>query len=184
MDFLTLLWLPILLSAVAVFVVSAASHMLLPWRRAEFGHVPGFEAVQAAIQGLPPGQYLFPAGSDPKERGSKEAMGQWAAGPSGWLTIVPRGPMAMGRNMGQSFLVYLVVSFLAAYLATFALGASPPTIAIVRHVSTVGILSYAVGTSFHSIWFSRPWRAYVTDVLEAVVQGFAMAAVFAWLWPR
>jgi len=90
----------------------------------------------------------------------------------------------MGRNMGQSFLVYLVVSFLSAYLATFALGTRPPTIAVVRFISTVGVLAYAVGTSFHSIWFSRPWKAYAADVLEAVVQGFAMAGVFAWLWPR
>ncbi len=31
------LWLPIVLSAAAVFVLSAASHMVLPWRRGS-GH--------------------------------------------------------------------------------------------------------------------------------------------------
>jgi len=184
MDFLLLLWLPIVLSAVAVFVLSAASHTLLPWRVGEYGHVPGAAAVQAAVKDLPPGQYVFPAGPDPKARGTPEALAAWASGPSGWLTIVPRQPLHMGRNLGQSFLVYLVVSFLCGYLATFALGAAPPTIAVVRLVSTVGILTYAVGTSFNSIWFSRPWRFWVADLVDAVVQGFAMAAVFAWLWPR
>jgi hypothetical protein len=184
MDFITQLWLPIVVSAVVVFFLSAASHMLLPWRLREFRAVPGFEAVQAAVRDLAPGQYLFPAEADPKARGSKEAMARWAAGPSGWLTIVPRQPIGMGRNMGQSLLVYLVVSFLTAYLASFALGAAPPTVSIVRLISTIGILSYSVGTSFSSIWFSRPWKAWAADLLDAIVQGFAMAAVFAWLWPR
>jgi hypothetical protein len=184
MSFIALLWLPILLSAVVVFAVSAASHMLLPWRRDEFGHVPGAEAVQAAVRDLAPGQYVFPAGPDPKERGTKLALERWAAGPSGWLTIVPREPLNMGRNMGQSFLVYLVVSFLAAYLAQLALGDAPSRLAIVRVLSVVGILAYGVGTCFTSIWYSRPWKAYALDLLDAVIQGFAMAGVFAWLWPR
>lgn len=185
MDFLAQLWLPILLSAVLVFAISAVSHMFMPWRADEFRHVPGTEALQAAVKDLPPGQYLFPAGPDRKERGSPEAMARWAAGPSGWLTIVPREPVRMGRNMALSFLVYLAVSFLAAYLAAFTLGTSPrpPPIAILRVVSTVGVLAYAVGTVFQSIWYSRPWSAWGADLLDAAVQGFATAAVFAWLWP-
>lgn len=185
MEFIPQLWLPILLSAVLVFAISAASHMLLPWRAGEFRHVPGYESLQAAVKDLPPGQYLFPAGPDRRERGSREAMERWAAGPSGWLTIVPREPIRMGRNMGLSFVAYLAVSFLVAYLASFTLGtaARPPTIAIVRVVSTVGVLAYAVGTVFQSIWYSRPWTAWGADVLDAIVQAFAMAAVFAWLWP-
>lgn len=184
MDVLLHLWLPILLSAVAVFVLSAASHTLLPWRIGEYRHVPTAAAVQAALKDLAPGQYVFPAGPDPKSRGSAEALAAWAAGPSGWLTIVPPEPLHMGRNLGQSFLVYLVVSFLSGYLAAFALGSAPPAVAVVRLVSTVGILAYAVGTSFNSIWFSRPWRFWVADLVDAVVQSFAMAGIFAWLWPR
>lgn len=184
MGFIALLWLPILVSAVAVFVVSAASHMFLPWRVKEFGHVPGFEAIQAVVRDLPPGQYVFPAGPDVKERASREWMARWAAGPSGWLTLVPRAPIAMGRNLGQSFLVYLLVSFLSAYMAQLALGDAPPRLAIVRVLWVTGILAYGVGTSFTSIWYSRPWSAYAADLLDAVVQGLAMAAVFGWLWPR
>lgn len=184
MNFVALLWLPILVSAVAVFVLSAASHMLLPWRRDEFRGIPGHEAIQAVVKDLPPGQYLFPAGLDPRERGGKEWLARWAAGPSGWLTLVPREPIAMGRNMAQSMLAYLVVSFLTAYLATFALGAAPASFTVFRFVSTLGVLTYATGTSFTSIWYGRPWKAFAADVLDAVVLAFAMAAVFAWLWPR
>lgn len=184
MGFIALLWLPILVSAVTVFVVSAASHMLMPWRRSEFGNVPAFEAVQAAVRSLPPGQYVFPAGPDPKERGTPAWMERWAAGPSGWLTIVPRAPISMGRNMGQSLLVYLAVSFLTAYAAQLALGDAPGRLPILRLVWVIGILAYGVGTCFTSIWYSRPWKAYAADLLDAAVQGLAMAAIFAWLWPR
>jgi hypothetical protein len=90
----------------------------------------------------------------------------------------------MGRNLGQSFLVYLLVSFLAAYVSQLALGDAPTRLAIVRVLWTIGILAYGVGTSFTSIWYSRPWKAYAADLLDAVLQGLAMAAVFAWLWPR
>ena len=44
MSFVAQLWLPILVSSVLVFVLSAASHMLLPWRRKEWGRVTDFEA--------------------------------------------------------------------------------------------------------------------------------------------
>lgn len=184
MSFIPLLWLPILVSAVVVFALSAASHMFLPWRVSEFRALPGAEPVQGAIRELPPGQYAFPMEDDPRRRGGKEAMARWAAGPAGWLTVVPRGPISMGRNMGQSFLVYLVVSFLAAYLAAFVLGEAPTQLAIVRVISTVGVLTYGVATVFNSIWYDRPWRHYAADLLDAVVQAFAMALVFAWLWPR
>jgi hypothetical protein len=184
MSFIALLWLPILVSAAVVFALSAASHMFLPWRLNEHARLPGHEAVQAAVRDLPAGQYGFPFEEDPRQRGSKIAMERWAAGPSGWLTIVPRRPIAMGRNLALSFLVNLVVSFLAAYLAAFALGDAPERIAITRVVSVVGVLAYGVGTCFNSIWYARPWRAYAADLLDAVVQGFAMALVFAWLWPR
>jgi hypothetical protein len=184
MSFIALLWLPILLSAVVVFALSAASHMLAPWRKNEVGHIPGQQAVQAAVRDLPPGQYAFPADPDPKQRATRQSMERWAAGPSGWLTMVPRGPMGMGRNMALSFLVNVAVALLAAYVAAFTLGEAPGRLTILRLVSTVGVLSYGVAQIYFSIWYARPWKAYAADLLDAVVQAFAMAAVFACLWPR
>jgi len=184
MSFLALLWLPILLSAILVFLLSAASHMFLPWRRNEFRHVPQSDAVQAALRGLPPGQYLFPASADSRERMTAEWMQRWAAGPSGWITLAPQGPINMPRNLGLSFLVNLLVSVLTAYVAALALGPSTPYLEVLRLVSTIGFMSYAVGTSFNSIWYSRPWKDYAADLVDALVYGFAMAGVFGWLWPR
>ncbi|HET7109995.1 MAG TPA: hypothetical protein VFI41_03915, partial [Gemmatimonadales bacterium] len=57
------LWLPILLSAVAVFIVSAVIHMALQfWHRNDFRTVPNEDAVMAALRpfDIPPGDYIVP----------------------------------------------------------------------------------------------------------------------------
>ncbi|HUL59778.1 MAG TPA: hypothetical protein VLU43_10910 [Anaeromyxobacteraceae bacterium] len=184
MSFVALLWLPILASAVLVFVLSAATHMVLPWHKDEWGRIADQEKVQAALGGLAPGLYAFPAAPGQRQQMTKEWMDRWAKGPSGWLTVAAPSPISMGRNLGLSFLVFLGVSFVVAYVAAHALGPAPHYRAVFRIVGTVGVLSYAVGPVFNSIWYSRPWRAYAADLLDALIYGLAMAGVFGWLWPR
>ncbi len=178
------LWLPVVVSAVVVFVLSAASHMVLPWRRNEWGRITEFGPVQAALRGLAPGLYAFPAAADPKEQMSKEWMDRWAEGPSGWLTLAPPRRISMGRNMALSFLVFLAVALLCAYMAWHALGPAAHARAVFRLVGTIGFMSFGVGSAFNSIWYHRPWRAYASDVVDALLFGLAMAAAFAVLWPR
>ena len=182
MSFLAHLWLPIVASAVLLFVLSAASHMALPWRRNEWGRITESEALQASLEGLRPGLYAFPAAPDPKQQMTKEWRDRWAKGPSGWLTIAPRAPVDMGRNMALSVVAYLLVACLAAYVAWHALGPAPHGRAVFRLVGTLGFMSFGVGTVFESIWYHRPWRAYASDALDALLSGLVMAAAFAWLW--
>ena len=184
MSFATQLWLPILLSGAVLFVFSAASHMVLPWRRDEWGRITDFGALQAALRGLPPGQYAFPASPDRKQQMTKEWMDRWAEGPSGWLTVAPPRRIRMGRNMGLSFIAYLGVAFLTAYVAWHALGPAARFAAVVRIVTTIGVLSFAVGPIFHSIWYHRPWRVYLSDVVDALLSSVLMAVLFGCLWPR
>ena len=184
MTFLARLWLPIVLSSVAVFILSAASHMVLPWRKREWGRFAGQDRLQEALQGIEPGSYGFPAAPTQQEQMGKEWMARWSRGPSGWLTVAPPGPISMGRNLALSFLTFLGVSFLVAYVAALSLGPATPTLTVVRVVSTVGVLAYGVGTLFNSIWYHRPWRAYASDLFDAFLFAFAMAGVFGWLWPR
>jgi hypothetical protein len=184
MSIVAQLWLPILISAVLVFVLSAASHMVLPWRKGEWGRLTDYGPIQAALRELPPGLYAFPAAPDPKQQMTPEWSERWAKGPSGWLTLAPRGPIRMGRSMALSFLVFLAVAFMAAYTAAHALGPAPRYLAVFRIVGTVGTLSFGVGSIFNSIWYHRPWRAYLADAVDALLFGLAMAGVFGWLWPR
>ena len=184
MSVLAHLWFPILLSAVVVFALSAASHMVLPWRRNEWGRITDAGALQEAIRGLAPGQYVFPAAPDPKQQMTKEWMDRWGAGPSGWLTIAGPGPVRMGRNMALSLLVFLFVAFVDAYLAAHAVGSPVQFRSVARVVGTVGFMSFGVGSIFNSIWYNRPWRAYLADVVDAILYSVAMAVIFGLLWPR
>ena len=93
MAFLAQLWLPIVVSAVLVFVVSAATHMLIPARQTEWGHLPKEAALQEALRGARPGLYGFPdAGRRLRARPGRRPC---SAGPRGrragsrWCRRVP-----------------------------------------------------------------------------------------------
>jgi hypothetical protein len=59
---LSALWLPILLSAVIVFVVSSIIHMATPWHKSDFPKLPNEDQVRDALRPLaiPPGEYMIP----------------------------------------------------------------------------------------------------------------------------
>ena len=44
------LWLPIVLSAVLVFVVSSIIHMVLRYHNSDYGRLPNEDAVRAALR--------------------------------------------------------------------------------------------------------------------------------------
>ena len=56
------LWMPIVLSAVGVFVVSSISHMVLKLHKNDYAKLPDEDAVRAAMRsaGVRPGNYRFP----------------------------------------------------------------------------------------------------------------------------
>ena len=66
---LTSLWIPVLLSAVVVFLASSIVHMLLTYHRTDFGKLPSEAEVSDALRrfNLPPGDYIMPHCSSPAE---------------------------------------------------------------------------------------------------------------------
>ena len=56
------LWLPILLSAVAVFVASSLIHMVLRYHSRDYKRLPSEDDVMDALRpfDLPPGDYMVP----------------------------------------------------------------------------------------------------------------------------
>ena len=114
---LSALWIPVLLSAVIVFLASSVMHMLLPYHRNDYHQLPEEDKIRAAVRtaGLRPGLYMFPY-STPKEMKSPVTLDKFREGPVGILTIFPNGPIAMPKLLGLWFVYSLLISFFVAYL--------------------------------------------------------------------
>src|SRR5687768_4833422 len=113
------LWLPILLSAVVVFIISSLIHMVLKWHAGDYNALSNEDAVRAAIRaGNPaPGRYVVPHCRDMKDMGSEAMLQKYREGPVGHFTLGPSGVPRMGKFLGQWFLWSLIVAAVAAYLA-------------------------------------------------------------------
>ncbi|MCA8950669.1 MAG: hypothetical protein KDE27_14300, partial [Planctomycetes bacterium] len=89
MTTLAALWLPILLSAVFVFVVSSVIHMVLPLHRKDFGGVPDEAAVRAALRAaeIPPGQYMIPHAGSMQAASTPEFLAKMKEGPVATMIV-------------------------------------------------------------------------------------------------
>ena len=174
---LSALWLPILLSAVFVFVASSVIHMALPWHKSDYPPVPNEDKLMDAIRpfALPPGDYFMPRAATREDMRSPQFAEKMKKGPVMTFTVMPSGPMSMGRNLGQWFLYTVVMSVLAAYVAGRALPAGAPYLHVFRFAGTAAFLGYAGALWPFSIWFRRAW----TTTIKATVDGLIYALLTA-----
>src|SRR5215471_10694206 len=100
------LWLPILLSAVFVFIASSIIHMFLPWHKGDYRKVLNEDKFTDAVRPLaiPPGDYMVPRAGSMDEMRSPEFKEKFKKGPVLMMTVMPGGSMAMGKNLIQWFL--------------------------------------------------------------------------------
>lgn len=183
---LSALWLPILLSSVLVFVVSSVIHMALPWHKSDYPAVPNEERVREALRPLaiPPGDYMVPRASSSKEMQSPEFVEKLKQGPVLILTVLPNGPMAMGKSLLLWFVYSAVVGLFAAYVASRALAAGAVYLDVFRFVGTTAFIGYAVALWQMSIWYKRAWSTTVKTTIDGLIYALVTAGVFGWLWPR
>jgi len=179
------LWLPILLSAVFVFIASSILHMVVPMHKGDFKKMPGEERITAEMraQGLQPGSYMFPCPESMKDMCTPEMIEKRKQGPVGYLTVVPSGPPGMGKNLVQWFVYCLLVAALVAHMAgpTLKAGAGFKP---VFHLTGLGaVLGFALGALVDSIWKGQKWSISLKFVFDGVVYGVITGATFAWLWP-
>ena len=140
------LWLPILLSAVIVFVVSSIIHMASPWHKNDYPRMPNEDQVRNALRPLaiPPGDYMIPRPTAREEMRSPEFAEKVKQGPNMIVTVLPNGPWSMKSNLTQWFLYAIVVNILAAYVAGRALPPGSPYLAVFRFVGVTAFIGYSV----------------------------------------
>ena len=180
------LWLPVLLSAVLVFVISFLVHMVLRYHRSDYQPLPNEEAVRAAIRsGNPaPAQYVIPYCSDPKEMQAPDMQRKYIEGPVAVLNLKRPAPPSMGPYLAQWFVFTLVVSFFVAYVAAHTLAPGTVYLEVFRVVGTVAFLAYAAGQFPAAIWMGKPWSVAWKEGFDGLLYGLVTAGTFGWLWPR
>ena len=186
MTALSSLWLPILLSAVAVFIVSSVIHMLSPWHKSDYPRMSNEDQVLAALRPLaiPPGDYFIPRPASREAMRSPEFAEKMNRGPVVMLTVMPNGPMSMGRNFILWFLYSCVIGFFAGYIASRALPVGAPYRSVFRFVGATAFLGYAAALWQLSIWYRRSWVTTFKATVDGLIYALLTAGMFGWLWPR
>ena len=180
------LWIPIVLSAVLVFVASSLIHMCTPIHKGDFGKLPGEDKVLEAMrgQGVRPGSYMFPCAGSKKEMCTPEMVEKLNRGPVGHLTVIPNGPVAIGKNLAQWSVFCLVVGILVAYAAGLGLERGAAFMPVFRLTWTAAFLGYALTHVTDSIWKGVSWRITGKFLFDGLVYSLVTAAAFGWLWPE
>jgi hypothetical protein len=179
------LWLPILLSAVIVFIASSIIHMAPLWHRNELPAPSDGDRLQDAMRpfGLQPGEYMLPRAKSMKDCNAPEFVEKLNRGPVLLMTVLTNGPMSMSRPLVQWFIFIVVVSVLTAYLAGATLLPDAPYLAVFRVAGTTAFIAYAAGVWPQSIWYHRPWSTTLKHTLDGLIYALLTGGTFGWLWP-
>ncbi len=179
------LWLPVLLAAVFVFVVSSVVHMVLPLHKGDVAKLPDEQPVMDALRasGVKPGHYWFPGVCSMEEMKSPETQARFAQGPVGYLILRQNGMPSMGKSLLQWFVTSLVISLVTGYVATIGLGTEAAGDDVFRLTATVAFLAYAGATVNEPMWKGARWDVAWRFVFDGLLYGLATGAAFAWLWP-
>lgn len=185
MDFLTELWAPIVLSAVIAWIVSAIIWTVAPHRKAEWSGVTDEERFLGTIRSmsLGAGYYMFPFCGDAAQMKDEAFKKRWNEGPIGVLHVWSHR-RSMGACMIGSFVFNLVASVFIAYIAWNSLDgrAGLDYLKVFQITGATAFMAYSFALIPGGIWFGKPIRSMVYDVVEGLVIGLLTGGVFGWLW--
>lgn len=177
----TELWLAILIASACVFFTSAIVWMMLPYHKKDIQYLPNEDDFFAGIKPLDikPGLYMFPDCQDMKSEGFQA---KWKDGPWGTLNLMPRKPI-FGLNLLRTFLAYLAITIIVAYIAGIALPKGSDYMDVFRVVATAGILGHCMGGLANDFFLGKPARFIVTGFIDGLIFALITAGVLASMWP-
>lgn len=180
------LWLPILLSAVVVFILSTLIHMVLRYHTKDFRRIPDEDAFNDALRkfNVPAGAYMVPYATSMEEMRSEAFKEKVKKGPRAVMTIMPGGDMSMTSQLIQWFVYSVVIGVFAAYVAGRALPEGAGYLSVFRFVGVTAFCCYVVADWPASIWYRRSWGTTLRNTFDGLIYALFTAGVFGWLWPR
>jgi hypothetical protein len=184
MEFLTTLWLPILLSAVFVFIVSSVIHMMLGYHASDFQQVSNEDHVMDTLRDLniPPGHYAEPKAGSMKEFNTPEFQARMAKGPIVMLSVRKPG-MGMGLSLLKWFGFLLLVNIFVAYITSHTIDQGAEYLSVHRVAGCVAFMGYGLALFQDAIWGGRSWGATWKSLFDALIYGLVTGGTFGWLWP-
>jgi hypothetical protein len=180
------LWLPILLSAIFVFVASSLLHMALKFHNADYRQLPEEDKLVDALRAarVTAGRvYYFPYAHH-KDMNSPEVMEKFKRGPVGLLTVIPSGPPAMGKYLAQWFAYCVGLGVFVAYLTSRTQPPGTPYLEVFRMAGATAFLGYAGSHTQDSIWKGQTWIVTLKHIFDSLVYALLTAGTFGWLWPK
>ena len=183
---LEMLWLPILLSAVIVFIASFIIHMFSPLHKNDYPKLKNEDQVMDALRPLaiPPGDYMVPRAADMKDMKSPAFTEKMNKGPVLMFTMYPNGTFQMGATFVQWFIFLIVMGIFSAYIAWHALGAGANYLQVFRFIGASAFMGYAMAYWPMSIWYRRSWAITIKMTIDGLIYALLTAGTFGWLWPR
>ncbi len=182
----TSLWIPILLSAVFVFLMSFVIHMMLPIHKNDMRKLEKEAEIMAALRpfNIPPGDYAFPCPKSMAEMKTPEYIEKRTKGPVALMTVIPNGPYKMGKSLFLWFLYSVLVGYFAAYITGHALEPGAGYLPVFRFAGATAFTGYSLALLQNSIWHKLNWGTTLKMMGDGLVYGALTAGTFGWLWPR
>lgn len=179
-------WLAIVLAAVIVWVASAIVWMVLPHHKKEFSKLPDEDGAANALrpQNLKPGQYAIPYCADMKDQAKPEMIEKYEKGPIALITVFPNGKPDMTKSLILSFIHYLFVGVIVAYVLSRTIHTpGVEYLTVFRLAGVVSWSAYGLAYIWQPIWFGMPWGTAIKHIADALLYALLTAGVFAWQWP-
>jgi len=180
------LWIPVVVSAIAVFVVSSVLHMALTYHKADYKALPNEEPVREALGkgSLPPGLYQLPYCPSAKQMQEPAHKAKYDQGPVAMITVLPNGMPGLPKYLGQWFAYCFLLSFTAAYVARHTLSYSTGGLLVMQITGAVAFVGYGFTNLIDSIWKGQPWSNTTRSLIDGVIYAVTTGATFCWLWPK
>lgn len=177
--------LPILLSAVIVFVASSIIHMVLTYHYKDFKKVPNEDKFMDTLRGfnIPAGEYVVPFVGSSKEMGSPELLEKMKKGPGVIMTLSEGCTPSMTKSLVLWFVYTIIVGIFAAYVAGRALGPGADYLSVFRFAGVTAFACYNIAHWQDYIWYKRSMGRMVTATIDSLVYALLTAGTFGWLWP-
>ncbi|MGH8049552.1 MAG: hypothetical protein ACREPB_02720 [Arenimonas sp.] len=182
---LSQLWLPILLTAVFVFIASSLIHMVFKWHNSDYKKLNNEDEVGAAIRAgnHAPGQYVLPHCMDMKEMQNEAMIRKYNEGPIGFITLRKNGVPGMGQALMLWFVFTLLIAAAAALITLTSVGLQAHPHLAAHSVGTISLLAYCGGSIQQGIWMGRPWGSVMKDLLDGLIYASISAFTFMYFWP-